>query len=87
MGDWLAEVVGVGLAVLALRVVEQRSFARRVGLNDTPSGVGKTHRAPPDVEGTLWLHFTERRAAGVEFVCRVVRIPRRDSSVGRARPW
>jgi hypothetical protein len=26
--DWLAEVAGVGLAVLAERVVEQRSFAR-----------------------------------------------------------
>ena len=28
VGDWLAEVVGVGLAVLALRVLEQRSSAR-----------------------------------------------------------
>jgi hypothetical protein len=28
VGDWLAEVVGVGLAVFAHRVVEQRSFAR-----------------------------------------------------------
>jgi hypothetical protein len=28
VGDWLAEVVGVGLAILAQRVVELRSFAR-----------------------------------------------------------